>query len=267
MRLTTVAILTLLTFFMSGLSKGAIAADQKKSLTEQLEESGLYTPGVPIKPVFSDVNSQGKLFNAPYHQPLQKPQKKEKTLSQGDSGVEVAAVQQRLQAYGLKVGVIDGDFGSLTVAAVKDFQESQGLPVNGVVNKATWIALKEVNQNIPQNPVVMENPAVTKNPVAIENPIVMENSAVTKNPVAMENPAVTKNPAVTNTVKILVRGATGSKVKTLQARLDMKGYDPGAIDGIFGSRTMLAVKNFQEAYGLRVDGVVDEATWKALSWN
>jgi peptidoglycan hydrolase-like protein with peptidoglycan-binding domain len=255
MRLTTVAILTLLTFFMSGLSRGAIAADQKKSLTEQLEESGLYTPGAAIKPIFGDVNSQGKLFTAPYHQALQQPQKKEKTLSKGDRGVEVAAVQQHLQAYGLKVGVIDGDFGSLTVAAVKDFQQSEGLPVNGVVNKATWIALKGVNKNIPQNPVVMENPMVTKNP------------AVTKNPVVMENPVATKNPAATNTVKILVRGATGSKVKTLQARLDMKGYDPGAIDGIFGSRTMAAVKDFQEAYGLRVDGVVDEATWKALSWN
>ena len=261
MRLTTVAILTLLTFFMSGFSRGAIAADQKKSLTEQLEESGLYIPGAPVKPVFRDVTSQGNLFNNPYHQPLQKPQKKEKTLSQGDSGVEVAAVQQRLQAYGLKIGVIDGDFGPLTVAAVKDFQESQGLPVNGVVNKATWIALKGVNKNIPQSPVVMENPAVTKNTVVMENPI------VTRNPVVMENPVVTKTPAVTNTVKILVRGATGSKVKTLQARLDIKGYDPGAIDGIFGSRTMAAVKDFQEAYGLRVDGVVDEATWKALSWN
>jgi peptidoglycan hydrolase-like protein with peptidoglycan-binding domain len=53
-------------------------------------------------------------------------------------------------------------------------------------------------------------------------------------------------------------------VKTLQVRLDIQGYDPGPIDGIFGARTATAVKSFQEDKGLTANGMVDETTWKAL---
>ncbi|MFS8120399.1 MAG: peptidoglycan-binding domain-containing protein, partial [Microcoleus sp.] len=67
-----------------------------------------------------------------------------------------------------------------------------------------------------------------------------------------------------NPPTVLNKGAVGSKVKTLQVRLDIQGYDPGPIDGIFGARTATAVKSFQESKSLTVDGVVDEITWKAI---
>ena len=62
----------------------------------------------------------------------------------------------------------------------------------------------------------------------------------------------------------LRRGSSGSAVKTLQARLQTLGFDPGPIDGIFGSGTDSAVRAFQRARGLGVDGIVGPQTWAAL---
>ena len=44
----------------------------------------------------------------------------------GDQGSEVAEIQGQLASLGYDV-VADGDFGPGTVAAIKDFQSSQGL--------------------------------------------------------------------------------------------------------------------------------------------
>ena len=53
-------------------------------------------------------------------------------------------------------------------------------------------------------------------------------------------------------------------VTYLQQRLQDKGFDPGPIDGIFGPRTEAAVKEAQTWAGIRVDGIVGNATWGAL---
>jgi hypothetical protein len=60
------------------------------------------------------------------------------------------------------------------------------------------------------------------------------------------------------------RGSSGSAVKTLQARLQALGFDPGPIDGIFGSGTDSAVRAFQKARGLDADGIAGSQTWAAL---
>jgi peptidoglycan hydrolase-like protein with peptidoglycan-binding domain len=44
----------------------------------------------------------------------------------------------------------------------------------------------------------------------------------------------------------------------------MKTLDPAGIDGNFGPRTEAAVRSFQQAEGLTVDGVVGPLTWAAL---
>jgi peptidoglycan hydrolase-like protein with peptidoglycan-binding domain len=47
---------------------------------------------------------------------------------------------------------------------------------------------------------------------------------------------------------------TGTYVSNLQTDLTSAGFPVGAIDGIFGSATQTAVKNFQTANGLTSDG-------------
>lgn len=54
-------------------------------------------------------------------------------------------------------------------------------------------------------------------------------------------------------------GATGAPVKTLQ-----KALGGLSVDGVFGAKTLAAVKKVQAAKKLPVTGTVDAATWKAL---
>jgi murein L,D-transpeptidase YcbB/YkuD len=52
--------------------------------------------------------------------------------------------------------------------------------------------------------------------------------------------------------------------KKVQLALYTAGFDPGKIDGKMGPQTVQAVKNFQEANALKVDGIVGKETWEKL---
>jgi peptidoglycan hydrolase-like protein with peptidoglycan-binding domain len=65
------------------------------------------------------------------------------------------------------------------------------------------------------------------------------------------------------------RGRTGDAVRAVQEEFQFRNLsgDPRRglqIDGIFGPQTEAAVRGFQEAVGIAVDGVVGVLTWRAL---
>jgi hypothetical protein len=62
------------------------------------------------------------------------------TLRQGSSGPSVMELQTLLNAHGAHL-VVDGQFGPLTAAAVRSFQASQGIAVDGIVGPITWSKL------------------------------------------------------------------------------------------------------------------------------
>lgn len=62
------------------------------------------------------------------------------TVRQGDSSDAVSALQGQFASRGVDVE-IDGDFGSQTAEAVRDFQQEKGLAADGVVGPQTWAAL------------------------------------------------------------------------------------------------------------------------------
>ncbi len=63
---------------------------------------------------------------------------------------------------------------------------------------------------------------------------------------------------------VYTQGSRGSVVKTIQQKLKNWGYYFGSVDGIFGAKTLTAVKNFQRKNGLVVDGKVGAKTLAAL---
>ena len=59
-------------------------------------------------------------------------------------------------------------------------------------------------------------------------------------------------------------GSNGTSVRQLQQRLKTAGFNPGAVDGKFGARTDAAVRAFQRANRLQVDGKAGTKTMQAL---
>jgi len=149
-------------------------------------------------------------------------------LSLGSTGDDVLAVQQRLTALGYNPGPSDGIYGYETQIAVMLFQSVNGLYVDGIVGSATRNTLFHSASGqplFPEDPVQPVDPA---DPVQLS------------------------------------LGSSGENVLAIQLQLLALGYNPGEPDGYFGPVTEAAVKEFQAANGLYVDGIAGSITNNAL---
>ncbi len=64
------------------------------------------------------------------------------TMSFGNQGEKVRQLQEKLAYLGfLDTALVSGHFGNATVDAVRAYQESRGLPVNGIANMNTQLLL------------------------------------------------------------------------------------------------------------------------------
>lgn len=59
----------------------------------------------------------------------------------------------------------------------------------------------------------------------------------------------------------------GPDTLEVQERLTELGFNPGALDGIYGPANERALRQFQKSRSLKVDGLVDPHTWKELNKN
>jgi peptidoglycan hydrolase-like protein with peptidoglycan-binding domain len=119
-------------------------------------------------------------------------------------------LQDLLNAHGAGL-VVDGSFGPRTDAAVRHFQQSKDLTVDGVVGAHTWGAM----------------------------------------------------------IVTVRQGSSGDAVRGVQEEFAFRNLSgiPGSglkIDGVFGPKTEAAVRGFQQALSVAVDGIVGPVTWRAL---
>ena len=137
----------------------------------------------------------------------------------------VVTLQRRLKALGYLAGAADGYFGSQTYRAVRSFQSANGLSVTGIADPTTQALLF---------------------------------SAAAK--------AASGSSASTDTgYRLLYWGCKGDAVKRLQQALLDAGYKQVRVaDGIYGQWTYDAVRAFQKANGLSVDGIAGKNTQNKL---
>lgn len=66
---------------------------------------------------------------------------------------------------------------------------------------------------------------------------------------------------------VIRRGSISTYVLIAQDDLNTLGFRTGGLDGIFGSATEQAVRNYQNSRGLPSDGIVGCNTWRSLQEN
>jgi peptidoglycan hydrolase-like protein with peptidoglycan-binding domain len=64
--------------------------------------------------------------------------------------------------------------------------------------------------------------------------------------------------------KVILEVKSRPKIKQVQMALRNAGYNPGAVDGRMGKQTRDAIRAFQRANNLPVDGKVGKKTWNLL---
>jgi peptidoglycan hydrolase-like protein with peptidoglycan-binding domain len=161
-----------------------------------------------------------------------------------NSGSDVEQLEAALDSLGYGDGrlVVDEYFTEYTGSVLRTWQEAAGLTVDGQFDLAdAFFASSE--------PVVVELLVGIGDNVGPGTPVM-----VVRTQAVQAAAAVSAQP-----------GDTGDDVETIQDALSALGYDLGTVDGQYGASTESAVAAFQSDAGLGATGVVDEATWIALT--
>ena len=137
-------------------------------------------------------------------------------------------VQARLRALGYYGGPIDGAWGPGTRAAVERFQRDRRLAVSGQLNQATVTAMG-------LDPDRLQARGYAARPAA-----------------PRERATAEVGPRTTEAV---------------QSRLRRAGFYHGAIDGVWGPNTRIALERFQRERRLSVTGTPSRETLAALGLN
>ena len=167
-------------------------------------------------------------------------------LRQGSRGTAVFTLQRQLNRIAkdypfLGKLTVDGVFGSRMAATVRAFQKQFNLTADGVVGRQTWYKISYIYVSV-------------------------------KDLAELTSEGETSTGTLSNGTwngMMLSTGASGSAVEQVQFWLNtLAQYDSAipsvTVDGVYGTATANAVRAFQRKYGLTVDGIVGQTTWKEL---
>ncbi len=196
----------------------------------------------------------------------------------GSTGEAVRGVQSFGLAASLAIEeplVVDGDFGPQTEQRVINFQGSWGLTPDGIAGQESWSFLASDGEVWPLvKPGSNSETNFRVRPVQYllrahgsGIPVTGNYDAATGEAVRqfqMDHRAMFIGDIVgqLDWPDLVVRvqlGSHGDAVKGLQDMFVDLGQD-----GVFGPLTEQAVRNFQEMFGLAVDGIAGRETWHAL---
>lgn len=156
----------------------------------------------------------------------QEEQTEYRSLSLGNTGIAVQALQLRLKDLGYFTGDVSGLFDSETEAAVKRFEQTYGTMQTGVATAKLQLKL-----------------------FAASAPAYGTDAY---------------NDAVISQYQVLRPGTVGSSVYALQQRLKNLEYPIGELTGVFDDQTAECVRLFYAAYGLASSEVASVAMQREL---
>lgn len=119
--------------YYSGDVDGQYGTGTQTAVTAFQAQHGLKADGVAGEQTLAILYSESAQTFVPTPTPSATPA----MLSSGSTGDEVKALQSRLQQLGFYSGVLDGDYGKGTRAAVKLFQAQHGLDDDGIAGQKT----------------------------------------------------------------------------------------------------------------------------------
>ena len=186
---------------------------------------------------YADANLQALIFNGkPYNASGTKTEIKTLPaiegviVRSGDKGLIVRTIQSALKEKGYYSGAITGTYDSATITAVKSFQKKNGLDVDGVCGANTQALLFGSGLN----------------------------AAATATPTP--SPTPTPLPTLTKPGSTVRSGSKGEDARLVQQRLIDLDYLNDEADGVFGAKSVAALKAFQTKNGLVADGVAGSGT-------
>jgi len=159
----------------------------------------------------------------------------------------VEEIQMILKGANFYTGPADGVMGSRTRQAIRNFQKAKGLVASGKVDSKTWLELSRVKEDLKKG--------------VPTQPLVLPFEKYPRNVKSEEEMARIREPQE-KTIKAML---PKDRKKQIQIGLRKAGFYKGRIDGKIGPQTKEAIKAFQKAEGLKIDGAVGTKTWATLN--
>ena len=199
------------------------------------------------------------------------PRAEAAAMKQGSRGTEVRYLQMNLIGLGYLTGDADGSYGSMTAAAVKSFQADYGLAVDGSAGQATQTALRNAMVRLQVElsklgyaPGGADGHYGEKTKAAVKG--FQRDCGLSATGVADRTTrnAIDERSGGMRAYSAIPKGSSGTQVRYLQQALIGLGFMRDTADGRYGAITETAVRSFQSAYGLSVDGSAGRNTMTAL---
>ena len=171
-------------------------------------------------------------------------------LRYGTRSDEVLKLQQNLTKLGLYTGTISGHYGSITEAAVMNFQRKNGLSADGVAGAKT---LSSISGKLSGNSSSGNSSSSGSS-----------NSNSSSSGSSSSNNS-SDSSTLLNTSVMLQQGSSSSEVLKLQNMLASLGFYTGNKTGNFGALTADAVMAYQKSKGLTADGIAGKKTLAAIN--
>ncbi|MFC5711478.1 peptidoglycan-binding protein [Thalassorhabdus alkalitolerans] len=166
----------------------------------------------------------------------------DQTLRSGMNNSDVQELQQALKDEGyFNFHTTTNYFGPITRQAVRDFQRSAGITVDGIAGPQTFGALG-VNGSSSSS----------------------SSSSNSSSSSSSSNVSSSDRIGTIQSNGTLRRGAVNSSVAALQIELKERGHFSGSTGSTYGPRTEQAVRSFQRSAGITADGIAGPQTFRAL---